>query len=101
MPSDLILESEVHTLSGEAEGRAQGTPGTLTVIAWNIGYGRGAEGDFAGPWESDIFEKNLEGMAQVIRQNNVDIALLQEVDLGASRSHDVHQGKDLAKRLGW
>lgn len=97
-----ILETppeKVPELPDAAIGYA--TAGELGVVTWNIGYGRGAAGDLSGPWTREHVERHLDGIADAIRNMNVDIAALQEVDLGASRSHDIHQALYIARRLGW
>ena len=99
--TELIGQGELIVLEGTESAVPADPVGKLGVMAWNIGYGRGSEGDYAGPWSMEVFEKNLGGIADVIRDSGVDIVLLQEVDLGAARSHGVHQGRDLAERLGW
>ncbi|NUN14601.1 MAG: endonuclease/exonuclease/phosphatase family protein [Myxococcales bacterium] len=97
-----ILETppeKVPELPDAALGYA--SAGELGVVTWNIGYGRGAAGDLSGPWPREHIERHLDGIAELIRSLNVDIAALQEVDLGAQRSHDIHEALYIAKRLGW
>lgn len=76
-------------------------PTTLTVMSFNIGYARGPAGDNSGPWEESIFTANLEHIAHQIADAQADVVFLQEVDLEASRSHDIDEAKVLLDKLGW
>ena len=55
----------------------------------------------ASDLEEGVFEQNLTGVRNAIVDADVDVVLLQEVDLGASRSHEIHQGEWLLGELGW
>lgn len=76
-------------------------PTTLTVVSFNIGYGRGPAGDESGPWSEEHIRQHLDGIAAQLRDAGADVAFLQEVDLAAARSHDIDQGRYLLERLGW
>ena len=98
--TDEILESSpVHLGLPSAETTV--TPGELALVAWNIAYGRGVAGDKSGPWSRRHIVKHLDAIAESIREMNVDVAALQEVDLDSARSHHIHQGRYLAEKLGW
>jgi endonuclease/exonuclease/phosphatase family metal-dependent hydrolase len=72
----------------------------LRVLAFNIGYGRGAAGDVSGPWSEEEIRANLDGVASQIRTSEADLVFLQEVDLESSRSHDIDQGRYLLQASG-
>ncbi len=108
----LILYASSETGSGEermevpvVSRSVADTPGAaesqLRFITWNIGYGRGDAGDYSGPWTRELVISNLDGIAQGIRDQRADIALLQEVDLGAARTHFIDQAEYVAEKLGW
>ncbi|MFO0749192.1 MAG: endonuclease/exonuclease/phosphatase family protein [Myxococcota bacterium] len=84
-----------------ATAPAPGKVSSLTVVSFNIGYARGPAGDDSGPWDESIFRQNLDAIAQQIAGAGADVAFLQEVDLGASRSHDIDEARVLLERLGW
>ena len=98
--SDTPAEFEIHEVTDAGSDKPDGV-GPLRLLSWNIGYGRGDLGDYSGPWKREVFEKNLQGITETIRDSGAEIVLLQEVDLGASRSHKIHQGKWLQNELGW
>lgn len=94
-----VLEGEVKVTA--ELNKPEGFSGKLSLISWNIGYGRGIEGDLSGPWTREHIEKNLRGIAEAIRSSGADVALLQEVDHDAARSHGIDQAAYIADLLGW
>jgi endonuclease/exonuclease/phosphatase family metal-dependent hydrolase len=82
----------------------------LKVLNWNVQYMAGknyvfyydvmdGEGPDDRPTRADI-ETTLEGVARVIRDENPDIVLLQEIDQGASRTDHEDQIARLLDKLG-
>jgi endonuclease/exonuclease/phosphatase family metal-dependent hydrolase len=80
---------------------------TLRVLSWNVQYmaGKGhvffydvmgGEGPDERPTRADI-EATLQGVARVIRDENPDIVLLQEIEHGSSRTDHEDQ---IARLLG-
>jgi endonuclease/exonuclease/phosphatase family metal-dependent hydrolase len=74
---------------------ARGTPatrpeGATRVLVYNIHAGRDAAGI-----------DNLAGVAELVRQTDADVVLLQEVDQGTRRSGHVDQPAVLAERTGY
>ncbi len=76
------------------------TPGeSITLMTYNIGYGGlGAQADFfmdggsgVQPSSKAEVEGNLEGVAQILRENPVDVLFLQEVDLDSKRSYSIDE----------
>jgi endonuclease/exonuclease/phosphatase family metal-dependent hydrolase len=76
-------------------------PTALTVMSFNIGYGRGPAGDYVGPWTRAHVEQHLSGVADQIAASGADLACLQEVDLAAARSHGIDEAAFLLEKLGW
>lgn len=76
-------------------------PTALTVMSFNIGYGRGPAGDYVGPWTRAHVEQHLSGIAEQIAASGADLACLQEVDLAAGRSHGIDEAAFLLEKLGW
>ena len=75
----------------------------LKILTWNIsyGYGIGSAGTSAyEPLPVSHFESSLDSMSELIRNTNVDIAFLQEVDFHAKRSHYSDQLGQLARKSG-
>lgn len=72
----------------------------LKVLTFNIAYGRGPAGDASGPWAESEIRQGLDGIAAQIRDSDADLVFMQEVDLGASRSHDIDEGRFLLEATG-
>ena len=75
----------------------------LKVLTWNISYayGLGSEGTAQyEPKDKVHFELTLNSMADFIRNTEIDIVLLQEVDFDSRRSHHIHQLDWLARKTG-
>ncbi|TNF23674.1 MAG: hypothetical protein EP329_26895 [Deltaproteobacteria bacterium] len=77
------------------------TPTALTVMTFNIGYGRGPAGDLSGPWTREHILRHLDGLAAQIADSGADLVAMQEVDLASARSHDIDEAGYLLDRLGW
>lgn len=75
----------------------------LRILSWNIsyGYGIGSEGlhDYVQRGQSH-FEDTLNAMSLFIKNLEIDIALLQEVDFHSHRSHSIQQLDWLARKSG-
>lgn len=71
---------------------------TITVLTWNIawGYGWGSEGT-GPPKPRSHFEFAQNAIAEVVRNVDADIVLLQEVDFGSTRSHGFEQARAIAR----
>ena len=101
-------EPEAVTCTGDAPLLRPGQK--LEVLNWNVQYmaGKnyvfyydvmGGEGPDDRPTHEDI-ETTLEGVARVIRDENPDIILLQEIDQGASRTDYEDQIARLLEKIG-
>jgi endonuclease/exonuclease/phosphatase family metal-dependent hydrolase len=75
----------------------------LRILTWNISYayGIGSEGtsEYVQRGQSH-FEDSLNGMSDFIRNLDIDIALLQEVDFDSRRSHHIHQLDWISRKSG-
>ncbi|MGE0615805.1 MAG: endonuclease/exonuclease/phosphatase family protein [Bacteriovoracia bacterium] len=71
-------------------------------MTWNIayGYGIGSDGVQYCPKPRAEFERRLTDMAELIRREQADIVLLQEVDFHARRSHFIDEMEYLRERSG-
>lgn len=80
----------------------------FSVLIYNIGYGGlGDDADFfmdggssVHPQSKEVVEKNLEGIAQELKDHPVDFYLFQEVDLSSKRSYGLNQQAFIEKSLG-
>ena len=73
----------------------------LKVVVWNLSwaYGWGSEGSGDARPKAH-FETTLAKMGEVLKAVSPDLVLMQEVDLGSARSHDIHQAEALARAVG-
>lgn len=98
-PVSLSRVENIPDATGAADPSA--TLDRLTVMTFNIGYGRGPAGDLSGPWTREHILHHLDGLASQIAASGADVAALQEVDLASARSHDIDEGSYLRDKLGW
>jgi len=70
--------------------RSLAAPSTFKVLVYNVHAGKDAGG-----------KDNLQRVADVVREVDADVVLLQEVDKGARRSGGVDQPSEYAKRTGY
>lgn len=72
----------------------------LTLVTYNIGYASGNKNNLGAILSRDEIIKNLNNMAAELKKLNPDIIALQEVDISATRSHDIDEMRFLANALG-
>ena len=74
--------------------------GTLKVVAWNIAHGRGvADSNWVGDAEQKA--KRVMEIAQLIRQLEADVVVLNEVDFAATWSGHFNQAAGIAEAAGF
>jgi endonuclease/exonuclease/phosphatase family metal-dependent hydrolase len=83
-----------------------GTPaGVIRVLAWNIAHGRGdVHQGLTDNWRGGTREERLSrlfAIAEVIREADADLVILNEVDFASSWSHEVNQAEVLARVTGY
>lgn len=79
---------------------------TFSIMTWNIGYaGLSDDMDFfydggskVRPTE-EVVKKNMEEIANYIRDNQTDFIILQEIDIDAKRSYYTNQVELVGKKL--
>ena len=76
------------------------TPAQLTVLSWNMAYGRGPKDDAGDLRDRATVEGYLSAIAAQIRASGADVVALQEVDFDANRTHHIDQLRYLAERTG-
>jgi endonuclease/exonuclease/phosphatase family metal-dependent hydrolase len=74
--------------------------GEIRVVTFNVAHGRGATDD---NWEEDGSEKHsrISKIAQLIRQMDVDVVVLNEVDFCATWSGHQNQAEAIAELAGF
>ena len=84
------------------EGTTNGTIGTGTeykIVSYNIGFGAYESdfgffmdgGDRARAWSKERLDKNLKEIGETMRAQDADIFLIQEIDIGSTRSYNVDE----------
>jgi endonuclease/exonuclease/phosphatase family metal-dependent hydrolase len=87
----------VQTVGGQAQTLAAGD--SIKFVAWNIGYGAlGDNADFFMDGGKMVYtgdearvRANMDDMVGVIKAQDPDILLLQEIDLNSSRSRHINE----------
>lgn len=80
----------------------------LKILSWNIGYaGLDQSQDFfmdggskSKPDTTEVVKHNLEGIVDVIKSQESDVIMLQEVDLKSARTYYIDELKYLTTHLG-
>ncbi|NGX33696.1 MAG: hypothetical protein K1060chlam1_00036 [Candidatus Anoxychlamydiales bacterium] len=73
---------------------------TLKVASYNIHFGIGLETD--SPYiDKNSYIKRLDKIAQILKDIDADVVLLQEIDSASKRSHYINQANYLAKVAGY
>lgn len=89
--------------SAEAMPRLEsGEPsGQLSIASYNIAHGRGlAESNLGGGTKVDRMDR-LDRIADLLRQVDADVVVLNEVDFDSSWSYSTNQAEYLAKKAGY
>ena len=81
---------------------------SIKIVSFNTGYAAlGEESDFfmdggvtSRPDSKDIIEKNMAGIADLLKAEDADIYMLQEVDTDSKRSYGVNEVEYYEKQLG-
>ncbi len=78
-------------------------PSVLKMLTWNLSflYGEGSEGKGYAPRTKEDFKSKLDKLVQEIKEWQVDIVFLQEIDFDAARSHGFNQAQYLAQKAGF
>lgn len=92
------------------DGTASGTLETETeykVVSYNIGFGAYEPdfgffmdgGDRARAWSKERLDKNMQSIARALQEMNADLYLIQEIDIGSTRSYQVDERPYLTDAL--
>ena len=78
-----------------------------TVVSWNIGFGAYEDdygffmdgGTESRAWSKERLTANMDAIAGYLKQQNADFCLLQEVDIGSTRTYHVDEREPLYAAL--
>lgn len=75
----------------------------LKLLTWNLGFlfGEGSQGPGYEPKPREFYLNKLSKLAQEIKNADVDIVFLQEVDFASERSHYINQAQTVAELAGF
>jgi endonuclease/exonuclease/phosphatase family metal-dependent hydrolase len=101
--NEIITNPEIQTVQTEYQAEFPDHPSVIKILTFNIGflYGEGSEGTGYELRDEAYYEKSLDKFSSEIKAWDADIVCLQEVDLGASRSHNINQALYVAKKAGY
>lgn len=75
---------------------------TLNVLSYNLGFAAGPiQHTLADEHPEDFFTANLDKFIDLVRAEDANVVLLQEVDLDSKRSWYMNQLQYIMDRLGW
>ena len=80
------------------------TNNSLRIGTYNIAHGRGPD---SGTWEKfhgggrTARRKRLDAIAELLRTNNLDVVILNEVDFAVLNSWHVNQAEHIARKAGF
>ena len=86
-------------VEGEAEYGEIDKTAEYTVVSYNVGFGAYESdfgffmdgGDRAWAWSEERLDKNLKNIAELLKEQNADFYLIQEVDTDSTRSYHVDE----------
>jgi len=76
-------------------------PKNLKVASYNIHFGIGLKWDRQEGLNKEDFEMRLNKIAEILKEINADIVLLQEVDFDSARSKNIDQAEYIAEKAGY
>ncbi len=79
------------------------------IVSYNIGFGAYEPdfgffmdgGDRAWAWSKERLDKNLKNIADFLKNQDADLYLVQEVDIGSTRSYYIDERPYLTEAIGW
>ncbi|WP_320174459.1 endonuclease/exonuclease/phosphatase family protein [Maridesulfovibrio sp.] len=96
-----LENGEVLKFSGETQA-GEIYSGKLKVLSYNLGFAAGPmQHTLADDHPEDFFTANLDEFINLVRTEDANIVLLQEVDLDSKRSWYMNQLNYIMDRLGW
>lgn len=95
-PTRLVQQKELSHISEYDLGQKN-----LTVAAYNIAHGRGTAASDSEGGNKEEREKRLEDIAELLKETDADVLILNEVDFDSSWSYGVNQAEYLALEAGY
>ncbi len=85
----------------DAEKTVRTSAEHLSIMSWNIAYGRGPTSDHGDLRDRSTVLGYLSKVAEVVERSEVDVLVLQEVDIDSGRSHHIDELEYVRAKLGW
>ena len=96
-----LEEGLILKFNGEADTE-ESNSGKLRVLSYNLGFAAGpVQHTLADEHPEEFFTTNLDNFIDLVRIEDANIVLLQEVDLDSKRSWYMNQLQYIMERLGW
>lgn len=101
--SEQVAAPEIVSINTNEVPELPEHPSVIKILTFNLGflYGKGSVGPGYEFREIDYYQKSLEKISAEIKAWDADIVCLQEIDLGAARSHAINQAEYIAMKAGY
>ena len=99
--SGRLSEAELTQTRQYSAASTTGSPDTLTVTTYNIGYLSGMTNNRPVVRSDSFLNANMERALQLLRKADADLIGFQEIDYDGGRSGYVHQLDTIGTRLGY
>ena len=73
----------------------------LKVMTYNIGYLSGMTNNRPVGRKQELFQANLDHLAKLVFDEDIDLLAVQEIDFNSSRSFDINQFQEIHDRTGF
>ncbi len=90
----------VHSVLGSAPA-AKAPDSNIRVACYNIAHGRGLTASNFDGGDRAVRQRRLDEIAELLREIDADVVVLNEVDFAASWSYSVNQARYLAQKAGY
>ncbi len=91
----------IHTTNDISSSKLSESGSPLRIACYNIAHGRGlAESNWDGGNSAERIQR-LDQIAEVLREIDADVVVLNEVDFDSSWSYSVNQARYLAQKAGY
>ncbi len=100
---DKTFTGEIIHVEPEGMVNNEEFPSVLKIQTWNLGFlfGEGSDGPKYQPKEKVFYEQKIASLVDQIKSSSPDVICLQEVDFESSRSFDINQATELAKKANY
>ena len=101
--NESVTHSEIIHVETDDMMETDEHPSVIKILTYNLGflYGKGSEGPGYEHREKAYYEDVLNKLVKEIKDWDIDVVMLQEVDFDSSRSGHINQAQFVAKKAGF